>query len=252
LYVYSREDPVSSVGFEAGVDVNQAKGYAHVRNGTGEPIDLATEVHCETGKGIDHYNQCAANRGKRIENHLLADGCWQIAMEPESPGTTLLLNVKAVSQPYGAVWFLAQISVGQVTTYLVTSGPAAPIKIGPQHPKGPESDETRTVENEIAKIRAGAHAAMPAAQAAGAAPGAGTSIVVKNDTQFDLSVYYAGPVSRSVQIAPKESRVVSLPAGPYQVAAKVSDPSVIPFYGTESYSADTQYSVNFYIAPMPR
>ena len=82
--------------------------------------------------------------------------------------------------------------------------------------------------------------------------GGQTSMEIENGTPYILFVYLSGPVSQQLQIAAGQSQTVSLSPGHYEVAAKVSNPSVIPFYGTEDYAANTGYSSNFYIATQRR
>jgi hypothetical protein len=112
--------------------------------------------------------------------------------------------------------------------------------------------EANSVEEEIAAIRAAPHEAMPPAQPAGAALGGQSSMTVKNGTSYSLYVFFAGPISQKLEIAAGQSQTVSLLPGHYEVAAKVSNPSVIPFYGVEDYGANTGYSSHFYIATQPR
>jgi hypothetical protein len=109
------------------------------------------------------------------------------------------------------------------------------------------SDALGRPQSEIAKIRGGPHRAMPNPQATPAAQGNGSWVTVKNDSQFDLWVYYAGPVSLSIHIgANGTSAPGSLLPGQYEVAARLSSsPSTMTFYGIQSYSPATQYSVNF-------
>ena len=105
---------------------------------------------------------------------------------------------------------------------------------------------------EIAKIQSAPHEAIPPAQAAGAALGGQTSMTVENGTTYVLYFYLSGPASQRVEIVAGGSQTLHLPPGHYQVAAKVSDPSVIPFYGTEDYAPNTGYSSHFYIGSQPR
>ncbi len=51
-----------------------------------------------------------------------------------------------------------------------------------------------------------------------------------------------------MQLAPGGSQTLGLSPGNYELAASVSCPNVIPFYGRETLGANTQYSENFYIA----
>jgi hypothetical protein len=55
-----------------------------------------------------------------------------------------------------------------------------------------------------------------------------------------------------VEIAAGGSLTVPISPGNYEIAAKVSDPSVTPFYGTDTYAANTEYSHHFYLTTHPR
>jgi hypothetical protein len=76
--------------------------------------------------------------------------------------------------------------------------------------------------------------------------------MITNDTAYSLSIYLSGPVTRTAQIAAHGSQSISVTPGKYEVAAKVADPSVIPFYGVANYDPSTQYSEDFYIGTHPR
>jgi P pilus assembly chaperone PapD len=72
-------------------------------------------------------------------------------------------------------------------------------------------------------------------------------MLVDNDTLYNLTVYLSGPASRVIKVAPKSTQTVPLEAGHYEVAAKVSNSAVVPFYGVADYGPDIQYSEKFYI-----
>jgi hypothetical protein len=99
----------------------------------------------------------------------------------------------------------------------------------------------------IDEIRSGLHQAMPPAHAAPSALRGMSGVSVTNGTKYELSVYLKGPVAQTLEIAPDQSQNLTLPPGHYEVAARVSDPGVIPFYGTDDYGADTTSSYQFYI-----
>jgi len=120
--------------------------------------------------------------------------------------------------------------------------------VGTNAQSGMENDE---VKQEIQKIRNGPHEAMPPAQSAGASLGGQTSMTVENGTTFVLYLYILGPTGRKLQIAPGGSESLRFPPGQYEVAAKTSDPSVIPFYAIENYAPNTDYASHFYISTKP-
>ena len=121
----------------------------------------------------------------------------------------------------------------------------------PENQAGKQSQE-QAVQQEIAKIRNAPHEAMPPAQAARASLGGQTSMTVENGTSYLLHLYLSGPASQKVEIVGGGSQTLHLPPGHYEVAARVSNNAVTPFYGPEDYAPNTQYSSHFYIATRPR
>lgn len=108
------------------------------------------------------------------------------------------------------------------------------------------------ITEEIASIRNGPHAAMPTAEVSSNAADGKTSMTIENGTQFTLYLFLSGPMNQRLQITPGASQTAELVPGNYEIAARVSSPSVIPFYGTQSYTASTRYSEHFYIATNPK
>jgi TPR repeat protein len=106
-----------------------------------------------------------------------------------------------------------------------------------------------TVHDEVEKIRSGTYAPMPPAQrssVSGAASG-GTTMTVLNSTAYQLSVFYDGPVSTKLTLAPGASQTIDLAPGAFHVAGRVSAADVLPFYGEETYIGSASYSETFYI-----
>jgi hypothetical protein len=111
---------------------------------------------------------------------------------------------------------------------------------------------THEIQQEIQRIRNAPHEAMPPAQSAGASLGGQTSMTVENGTSYLLHIYLSGPASQKLEIVAGGSQTLDLPPGHYEVAARISNNAVTPFYGTEDYAPNTQYSSHFYIATRPR
>jgi hypothetical protein len=114
-------------------------------------------------------------------------------------------------------------------------------------PTGALAPSDNTIQQEIGKIRNGRNAPMPPAQAAAANLGGQTGILLENGTTYTLTVFVSGPMSQRIQLAPGGSKTLTLSPGNYEVAASVSGPGVVPFYGKETLSANTQYTERFYI-----
>jgi len=72
-------------------------------------------------------------------------------------------------------------------------------------------------------------------------------MVVENDTEYTLTVFLSGPQEDRFEIAPRGSQTLNMLPGQYEVAARVSNPAVIPFYGQRSCGPNTRYSEHIYI-----
>ena len=107
------------------------------------------------------------------------------------------------------------------------------------------------IVSEIDKIRQGPHELMPPAQAIPGGIGI-PSLVVENETEYTLTILLSGPNSQKVQISPGASKSVLIVPGGYEIAARVSDPSVVPFYGRQPFAPGSDYSEHFYISMGPR
>ncbi|MGO9272064.1 MAG: hypothetical protein ACLQOO_17670 [Terriglobia bacterium] len=107
--------------------------------------------------------------------------------------------------------------------------------------------EANAIQAEIDQIKGGRHGSIPSPQAVSTSRGGGNIISIKNSTGYALSVYFAGPSSRQLEIPAGDTQQVQLLPGQYQVAARASDPAVIPFWGPESFAADTRYPFEFVI-----
>jgi hypothetical protein len=118
-------------------------------------------------------------------------------------------------------------------------------------PTAPTVSSTEpTVRDEVEKIRSGRYAPMPPAQrAAVSAPAVSgrTTMSVKNSTAYELSVFFDGPVSQKLTLAPGSSQDLDLAPGTFHVAGRVVAANVLPFYGEETYAGSARYSLEFYI-----
>jgi TonB family protein len=126
--------------------------------------------------------------------------------------------------------------------YILGDGNAAPSAAASAEP---------TAHEEVEKIRSQPHGQMPPAQISTVAPtlSGTTAMTVKNSTPYELSVFYDGPVSKKLTLAPGTSQTLDLVPGAFHVAGRVSAANVLPFYGEETYAGSASYSATFYIAP---
>jgi hypothetical protein len=116
------------------------------------------------------------------------------------------------------------------------------------------SPTTTSIRSEIDDIeRSGRFAAMPQPVRVGNPRSLGNSSGdvtqdVENGTPYELRVLYSGPIDRDLTVQPGMKGRIVLPPGGYRVAAKVSNPNVLPYYGVQSYEAGS-YSSRFFIRP---
>jgi hypothetical protein len=129
---------------------------------------------------------------------------------------------------------------------------AAPVEFDkallPEPPEVPPTEAT--VHDEVEAIRSGTHAAMPPAQRSTEsipAVSVRTTMNIKNSTAYELSVFFDGPVSQKLTLAPGASQDLDLAPGTFRVAGRVAAANVLPFYGEETYAGSARYSVTFYI-----
>ena len=128
-----------------------------------------------------------------------------------------------------------------------TAASSAPVK-SPPISNPTDEQEAQSARSQIDQIRNAPHGPIPQAQAVGTNAGGATTTTITNGTQYTLYVYLSGPTSHVLTLLPGQSQVLSLVAGSYEKAARVSNPSVMPFYGQQYYGSGTAFSENFYIA----
>jgi hypothetical protein len=134
-------------------------------------------------------------------------------------------------------------------------------------PSGPTPTPLPPVDAEIERLARGEHGELPPpAEVGGVAADGEAEVAIVNDTPYELTILVGAPSSTSITLeacatcrvysmigpifCPKEGRpqvTARLKPGISQVAAKVSDPSVIPFLGSWDLKADTRYAKCFFI-----
>ena len=109
--------------------------------------------------------------------------------------------------------------------------------------------EEAKIETEIAEIAEQEHGYLPPSSPISSEElGGDVEYTISNDTPYTLTVLLSGPSIRSVTISAGGTKTITLEPGIYETAAKVDDPTVIPYYGTDTLIGDTQYEVSFYIS----
>ena len=99
----------------------------------------------------------------------------------------------------------------------------------------------------IGRISAGAHQHFPEPQRVPLAAGQRTGWDLRNDTQYALHVYVAGPTTQEIRIPVGQASHVDLPFGYYKIAADVPASNVLPFYAERTLASDSRWQSDFYI-----
>lgn len=108
--------------------------------------------------------------------------------------------------------------------------------------------EQKIVDLEVAAIFRGDHGKLPAMQRTsfGNTYSSTTSIEVKNDTGYTLTVRYSGPTSKKIEIPKGSSPSFTLSSGSYRITASVNARNVQNYAGSEDLRGG-EYSSKFYI-----
>jgi len=114
--------------------------------------------------------------------------------------------------------------------------------------------EARLVMAGVARRRQGDHGALPEiAREAEEQPDAWPKVMVRNDTQHGLVVWFAGPCPRTVALLPQGEHTVELCEGSYDIAAQLSAADFLPFVGEgDELENGYGYALSFYVIAEPR
>ncbi len=105
--------------------------------------------------------------------------------------------------------------------------------------------ERRIIDLEVKQIAEGKYGDLPQAETR-MVGGNESKIEVRNDTQYELTVRYSGPLSQKLVIPARETRHANLRPGEYKVAASVAAADVRNYYGTQTMEGGL-YNSNFFI-----
>jgi hypothetical protein len=137
---------------------------------------------------------------------------------------------------------------GQTVTF---PKPAPDVGSSSSFPPLPGPD-ARQIDAQVTALLAGEHSPLPRAVQVQADPSSRfAQIATKNDTQYNLTILLSGPTSRSLVLPPHGAQSIVLAVGTYRVAAKVDEPSVLPFAGTDEILGG-DYDDTFYIETVPK
>ncbi len=123
---------------------------------------------------------------------------------------------------------------------LVLLGCAQQARYRPSGPPPVAALDARSIDAEVARIRAGEHLPMPAPQSVASDPG-GTiaELKVVNESPHRLEVLYSGSTSQRLVLDAGGAGAVRLQPGSYAVAARATDATVrvLPFAGLQQINA---------------
>jgi hypothetical protein len=188
-------------------------------------------------------------------------------------------QVTVTGRNKAATWLQVRLDDGQqgwlyadYTELSVTKASLEVVADIPAPPQTATPKATLTVDEQIARVARGRHGTLPQpGETGGVEAGGEAEVTILNDTPYVLTVLVGAPSSRSITIDAcatckvysligplscqeqgRPRKTVRLQPGNSEVVARVSDSSVIPFYGRWELKANTGYFNCFYIVTKPQ
>lgn len=118
------------------------------------------------------------------------------------------------------------------------------LKDYPNHPEKNRIEDQITAL-EVEEIFNGEYGEIPSSQLLGEKNYKKSSIEIKNDTRYTLTIRYSGNEVKKIVIAPNSFKKITLKSGQYKVAASVNASGVRNFAGRETLQGE--YSSSYYI-----
>jgi tetratricopeptide (TPR) repeat protein len=120
------------------------------------------------------------------------------------------------------------------------------------------------VDAYVTEVASSEYAELPEFTVISELAGGLATIEIRNACPYILTVFFSGPESKAISIMPHpdahtylfppifdpspwQAGTIQMEPGEYQLAAKVSDPSIAPYYGTVSFASDEKNTCYFYI-----
>ena len=145
-------------------------------------------------------------------------------------------------------WVYALADADGVCTYNAPRGNEEPSSRSTDTvDRGNSVSSTDVVSSAIDKIRNQPHSAIPRAESIVPDDPRDSGVRIENATGHTLTVYFSGPASPTITIAPGDSAMARLPEGRYEMAAEVPHSAIQPFYGRHTQEVDTQYRFRFFV-----
>ena len=117
------------------------------------------------------------------------------------------------------------------------------------YPNGAHSAQAKqkTIDQEVSDVFAsGDYGQLPSMDRTGYSNSTYSTVSVRNDTQYTLTLLYSGAESKRLVISPHSSKSVSLKSGSYRIVASVNAYNVRNFAGREELMGGS-YDVSYYI-----
>jgi hypothetical protein len=73
-------------------------------------------------------------------------------------------------------------------------------------------------------------------------------LIIENNTEFDLTIYLKGPEYRRIKVEKNSTTEIEISAGVYEAAAELSNPNILPYYGSVTYEEGQRYREEYTIA----
>jgi hypothetical protein len=249
-----RVEEVKTLSSQLNNLISQYQNAVAQANQAAQQANISCPLASTKGLGVINAMGCVAARTNYETNRLAAQSLAPQITQIQSQMTTAQSNfitlppsvLPSGCRTDGTAIIVVPSSMRPTTSVASPVYAAAPGSSS----VGQKVSTEPTVHDVVEKIRSVDHGPMPVAQRSGGVGVTGrTTMMIRNSTAYELSVFFDGPVSTKVTLAPGASQDVDLAPGMFHVAGRVSASDVLPFYGEETYEASARYSVRFYIGP---
>jgi VWFA-related protein len=111
-----------------------------------------------------------------------------------------------------------------------------------------ELDIQEEITKKVQDVISGKYAALPFFMRDTLRPEVSNAIaVVTNHTDYQLIIFYKGPIYEKMDLRAGDTDQIELPPGKYDIVAEVPDPNILPYYGEEKFIAGGIYSARFLV-----
>ena len=117
------------------------------------------------------------------------------------------------------------------------------------YPNGEHKEEAERIiiDLEVANVfESGDYGQLPSMDRTGSYSSIYSTITIKNDTQYTLTILYSGMESKRLVLSPNNSESIRIKSGSYKIVASVDNDGVQNFAGHEELSGGS-YEVTYYI-----